>query len=117
MTAGQEFIKKIRPLGVALFLMIFVLFLITCFTARPDPLAGYESPHDSQYYSQSDSTLGELKAELEANVFPKLIGVERSTVKDGRLELVIDSANFKTCRSAILKHFDASLFEFVSNSN
>ena len=117
MTAGQEFIKKIRPVGVAMFLMLFILFLVICFTSRPDPLAGYNAPHDSSYYAQSDATLGELKTELEANVFPKLVGEENCTVEDGKLVIVIDSASFKTCRSALVKHFDESLFEFVSNSN
>ncbi|MFB0919910.1 MAG: hypothetical protein QMB62_03365 [Oscillospiraceae bacterium] len=117
MTAGQDFIKKIRPVGVAMFLMLFILFLVICFTARPDPLAGYEAQHDAAYYSQNDTTLGELKEELEANVFPKLTGVESCTISEGRLEVVIDSATFKDCRSALLKHFDESLFELVSNSN
>ena len=117
MTAGQDFVKKIRPFGAAMFLMLFVLFLVICFTARPDPLAGYEAPHDSTYYAQNDTTLGELKTELEANVFPKLTGVESCTISEGRLEIVIDSATFKDCRSALLKHFDKSLFELVSNSN
>ncbi len=113
MTAGQEFVKKIRPAGVALFLLIFILYLIICFTSRPDPLAGYEAPHNSTYYAQSDEALGELKAELEANVFPKLAGDESCTVKDGKLEIVTGGENFNTCRSAILKHFDAELFEFI----
>ncbi len=117
MTTGQDFVKKIRPIGAAMFLMLFVLFLIICFTARPDPLSGYEAPHDSTYYTQNDTTLGELKTELETNVFPKLIGVESCTVSEGRLEIVIDSATFKDCRYALLKHFDKSLFELVSNSN
>ena len=117
MTTGQDFVKKIRPIGAAMFLMMFVLFLIICFTARTDPLAGYSAPHNLTYYSQNDTTLGELKTELEANVFTKLTGVESCTVKDGKLKIVIDSEYFKNCRSALLKHFDNSLFEFISSSN
>ncbi|PKM74365.1 MAG: hypothetical protein CVU91_00425 [Firmicutes bacterium HGW-Firmicutes-16] len=117
MTTGQDFVKNIRPIGAAMFLMMLVLFLIICFTARPDPLLGYEAPHDSTYYAQNDATLGELKTELETNVFAKLSGEESCTVKDGKLEIVIDSASFKSYRSALLKHFDGSLFELVSNQN
>ena len=117
MSAGQEFAKKIGPIGGAFFLLLFVVFLVYCFTAKPDPLAGYVSPHDSTYYAQSDATLAELKTELEANVFPKLTGELNCQVKDGKLELVIDSESFKSCRSAISKHFDGKLFEFVSSSN
>ena len=115
MSAGQDFAKKIGPLGGAFFLLLFVLFLIYCFTAKPNPLAGYEAPHDSTYYAQNETTLSELKAELEANVLPKLEGEESCTVKDGKLVLVINSADFKTSRSAILRYYDDSLFEFVSN--
>ena len=115
MSAGQDFAKKIGPLGGAFFLLLFVLFLIYCFTAKPNPLAGYTPPRTSSYYAQSAATLSELKAELEANVFPKLEGEESCSVKDGKLVLVIDSADFKTSRSAILRYYNDSLFEFVSN--
>lgn len=117
MSAGQEFAKKIGPLGGAFFLLLFVLFLIYCFTAKPIPLPGYVAPHDSTYYAQNDTTLFELKSELETNVFPKLTGEESCTVKNGKLEIVIDSESFKTCRSAILRYYDDSLFEFIENVN
>lgn len=117
MGAGQEFVKKIRPLGVALFLVLFVLFLYICFTAGTNPIPGYESPHDSTYYSQNDGTLEELKAELEANVFPKLEGEESCTVSDGKIKVVIDSEDFATSRSAILRYYDESLFEFTGKES
>ena len=117
MSAGQEFVKKIRPLGVALFLILFVLFLYICFTAGANPIPGYESPHDSAYYSQNDSTLEELKTELEANVFPKLSGEENCSVADGKLSIVIESSSFATSRSAILRYYDESLFEFIKGES
>ena len=117
MNAGQEFVKKIRPLGVALFLILFVLFLYICFTAGTNPIPGYESPHDSEYYSRSDSTLEELKTELEANVFPKLGGVESCAVSDGKIKVVIDSESFATSRSAILRYYDENLFEFTKKES
>lgn len=117
MTAGQDFVKKIGAVGSAFFLLLFVVFLVYCFTVKPNPLAGYVIAHDSTYYSQNDSTLSELKTELEKNVFPKLDGIESCTVSDGTLEVVIDSESFVTSQSAILKYYDKSLFEFVSSEN
>ncbi len=32
LTAGQEFVKMIGPFGSVLFLLLFVLFLVFCFT-------------------------------------------------------------------------------------
>lgn len=117
MTAGQEFVKKIRPVGVIIFLLLFVLYFVICLTARPDPLAGYVSPHDAIYYAQNEQTLTALKTELETAVFPLLTGEERCTVEGGKLELVLDGANYKASRSALLKHFDGNLFTFVKSSN
>ena len=32
MTAGQGFVKMIGPVGSAIFLIVFILFLVYCFT-------------------------------------------------------------------------------------
>ncbi len=117
MSTGQDFVKKIRTIGAAMFLLLFGLFLYICFSSGSNPLAGYEAPHDSTYYAQSDATLGELKTELEANAFPKLTGVESCVISDGRLVITIDSVTFAKCRSAILRYYDESLFEFILKSN
>ncbi len=117
MSAGQDFAKKIGPLGGAFFLLLFALFLIYCFTAKPNPLAGYMPPHDSTYYAQNDTTLSELKTELETNVFPKLEGNESCAVKDGKLALVTAGENLESCRSAITRYYDESLFEFADRES
>ena len=113
MAAGQDFVKKIRPIGSAMFLLLFVLFLIVCFTSGKNPLPGYERAHDSSYYLQSEATLSELKTELETNVFPKLEGDESCTVSGGKLIVTLDEKNYSETRSAILKYYDEDLFEFV----
>ena len=51
MTAGEQFVKWIKPAGCVLFLGIFAAFLVICFTAKA-PVEGYTVPHDSQYYAQ-----------------------------------------------------------------
>ena len=117
MSAGQDFAKKIGPLGGAFFLLLFALFLIYCFTAKPNPLAGYTPPQLSSYYAQNETTLSELKTELETNVFPKLEGEESCTVKNGKLIIVTDGENLQSCRSALTRYYDESLFEFADRES
>ena len=114
MSAGQDFAKKIGPIGGAFFLLLFVVFLVYCFTAGTNPIPGYEAPHDSSYYSQNATTLSELKTELETNVFPKINGIEYCTLSTGKLEITIDNGSYTKSRSAILKFYDKSLFEFIN---
>ena len=90
-----------------------MLFLLICFTSGKKPIPGYESPHDSSYYSQNDVTLSELKSELEKNVFPYLKGITDSRVSNGKLVITIESDSYSISRSALLKYYDVSLFEFV----
>ena len=113
MGTGQEFVKKIKPFGSFLFLLIFVLFLLICFTSGKKLIPGYESPHESSYYSQNDATLTELKSELETNIFPHLEGITDSRVSNGKLVVTIAADSYYVSRSAILKYYDVSLFEFV----
>lgn len=117
MSAGQDFVKKIGTLGSIFFLLLFVLFLVYCFTPKPAPLAGYISPHDSTYYGQSETTLNELKTELEANVFPKLIGNESCWISDSKLIVALDQNSYSNTRSSILNYYDESLFEFTNTGS
>ena len=110
---GQDFVKMLRPFGAALFLIIAIMVTIICFRSGANPIPGYESPRDSVYYSQNEETLGELKAELEQNVFPNVSGVTGSRVEGGVLIVTIKSEDFAVTRSAILQYYDKSLFEFV----
>ena len=117
MSAGQDFAKKIGPIGGGFFLLLFVIFLVYCFTAGTNPIPGYEAPHDSSYYSQNDTTLAELKTELENNVFPKINGIGECQIVNDKLTITIDSANYSKSRSAILKYYDKSLFEFLKTDS
>lgn len=107
---GEEFIKKIRPVGCALFLILAILTVAVCLTAGSDPIKGYEAPQDTEYYAQN---LLELQLELKANVFPKLEGVLDSRIDGEVLRIEIDSSYFAVTRSAILRYFDDSLFALV----
>lgn len=112
MSAGEEFVKWLRPGGCALLIIIFVLVLIVCFSSGNDPLPGYESPHDTAYYAQNDASLTELGEELEENVFPQLEGEETWFIENGRVVVVFEDGQFAVSRAAILRYFDDGLFDF-----
>ena len=44
MTAGQDFAKKLGLFGCVLLLIIYILYLVVCFTAKPKDAAPQESP-------------------------------------------------------------------------
>lgn len=106
MTAGEQFVKWIKPAGCVLFLGIFAAFLVICFTAKA-PVEGYTVPHDSQYYAQH---LDELKAELETNLFPKLEGIEGCYISGNKLKIIISDAGFEKSSKAITHYYGENLF-------
>ena len=112
-SAGQEFVRWLKPGGCILVLLISVVVTVMCFISGGPPIKGYKPPHDTQYYSQH---LDELRTELEDNVFPVIGGVNESHVKNGKLYVTIEGATFSVTRSAILYYYDESLFEFVDSS-
>ena len=106
MTAGEQFVKWIKPAGCVLFLGIFAAFLVICFTAKA-PVEGYTVPHDSQYYARH---LDELKAELETNLFPKLEGIEDCYISGDKLRIIISDAGFEKSSTAITHYYGENLF-------
>lgn len=112
-SAGQEFARWLRPAGCVFVLILAVLALVICFTHGKDPIPGYKPPQTSEYYSRH---MDELQAELEENVFPIIGGVEKSEIDGGKLTVTLDSGTFAVTRSAILRYYDVSLFEFVDNA-
>ena len=106
MTAGEQFVKWIKPAGCVLFLGIFAAFLVICFTAKA-PVEGYTVPHDSQYYAQH---LDELKAELETNLCPRLEGIEDCYISGDKLKIIISDAGFEKSSKAITHYYGENLF-------
>ena len=106
MTAGEQFVKWIKPAGCVLFLGIFAAFLVICFTAKA-PVEGYTVPHDSQYYAQH---LDELTAELETNLFPRLEGIEDCYISGDKLKIIISDAGFEKSSKAITHYYGENLF-------
>ena len=113
-TAGQSFVKKIRPNGCAVFLIAFVLLLVYCLVPPDYTVAGYTPPHDSTYYAQSDATLLELKAELETHLLPQLDGAATCALGDGVLIVTTGTQELASIRGAILTYYDKSLFQFTT---
>ena len=127
-------LKALKPFGVILILVLSVLFVIACFTLDMKVPEKYESLHDTEYYKSSRENMEELLAELEANVFPKLDGVEDAYVEEraGQSEkqsvdaentaddhtaddyvIVIEAQKFKgdKIEAVLQRDFDPTLFD------
>lgn len=112
-SAGQEFVRWLRPGGCILLIVIAVLVIAMCFISGQDPIPGYAPPQSSEYYAEH---LDELKTELETNVFPIIGGVLDCSVQGDKLNVTLEASGFAVTRSAILRYYDIALFEFVSNT-
>lgn len=109
-TAGQSFVKAIRPAGCALFLALAVLVAMVCLTSGRDPVSGYQAPETTEYYAQNPQA---LLQELEENIFPALPEYDMTgAVTDDVVTVWIDDEHFVAGRAAILRYFDESLFIF-----
>ena len=108
--SGQWLWKNLKPFGCILCLGLMVLMLLICFTAGRDPIPGYEAPQSTEYYSEH---LAELESELEANVLPQLEGVVSCELSGDKVLVTVSEESFAATRSAVLRYFDAGLFEFI----
>ena len=110
MTAGQEFVKRLKPIGCVIFIVMFALFLVICFTAAGNaPVKGYIPPHDTEYFS---SHLDELKAELEEVLLPQLDGEAECAVTGDRLTVTVDAEHFDAVKKALVHYYTDKLFTF-----
>ena len=109
-TAGQAFIQRIGPAGMALFLILAVLVTAICLTSGRDPIPDYAAPETTEYYAAHPDALA---AELEANVFPALPEYAMSAeALENAVAVTIDSDHFVAGRAALLRYCDESLFDF-----
>ena len=112
---GENFVKKIRPIGVIFFLFLFAVFLFICFSSFLKPVKDYEAPNTSEYYARSAETLEELKTELDSNFLPYVDGAKGTEIADGRIVVHTEERDRVTVRSAVLRYYDESLFDFVAD--
>ena len=109
LTAGQSFVKSIKPAGCALFLLLAVLVTAVCLTSGRDPIPGYVPPEPASY-AQDMPTLARV---LEEQVFPALPDYEMSAYVTGdKVTVTIDDAHFVVGRAAVLRYFDEEYIIF-----
>ena len=110
LSAGEGFVKFIRPAGAALFLILFVIVTVFLFTAKGAPVEGYEPPHDSAYYR---GNISELAAEIEEHMLP-LIGAEGVTVSvsGGKVAFSGGEDGLRAVRQGVIHYYAEDLFEF-----
>lgn len=109
LTAGQAFVKNIRPAGCALFLILAVLVAALCLTTGRDPIPGYTPPERASY----EKDLSQLVWVLEEQVFPALPEYEMTAAVTGdTVTVTIDDAHFVVGRAAILRYFPEDLITF-----
>jgi len=109
MSAGQSFVKAIRPLGCVVFLGLAVLVTALCFSSGRKPIPGYEPPLTMAEYA-ADPVL--LVTELETNVFPALAYDMTAEVTGDAVTVTVENENFVAGRAAVLRYFEESLFIF-----
>ena len=109
LTAGQSFIKSIRPAGCALFLILAVLVTALCLTVGRDPIPGYVPPERASY----EHDLPVLASVLEEQVFPALPEYEMTAAVTGdTVTVTVEEGNFAAARAAILRYFPEDLITF-----
>ena len=108
LTAGQSFVKSIRPAGCALFLILAVLVAVLCLTSGRDPIPGYRPPERASY----ENDLGQLVRVLEEPVFPELPQYDMTAEVTGDTVTVTVKGNLAAARSAILRYFPEDLITF-----
>lgn len=110
MTAGQDFVRMLKPVGCAVFLIIFAAFLVICFTAGDNaPVKGYLPPHDTDYYSEH---LDELCAHLEDTLLPQLNPGAECRVEGDKVVVTADSEHIDSVKTALVHYYTDALFTF-----
>ena len=112
MDTGASFVKKIGFVGCAVFVLLFVVFMVFCFSTKA-PLEGYKAEHDTEYYSEH---LDELKTELETKLFPRLSGIEDCSLTGDKLTVVISSESFDESYKIIKHYYSLELLNIEKSS-
>ncbi|MDO4815705.1 MAG: hypothetical protein Q4A83_03760 [Bacillota bacterium] len=99
----------LKPAGCVIFILVMIAFFVICFKPATHAVEGYEAPNDSEYYALH---IGELKTELEDNLFPLLEGIVDCEEADGQLRVFIKDASFADTAGSIAYYYDKELFIF-----
>ncbi len=107
---GFQIVRWLRPGGAAIVLIIFILFLVFCFSSGRAPIKGYQPPEDSEYYAQH---LDKLAQELNDVVLPQIDENASAQVTGDTVTVSTTHDAYVTTRAAVLKYFDRTLVEFA----
>ena len=107
---GFQIVRWLRPGGAAIVLIIFILFLVFCFTSGRAPIKGYAPPEDAEYYAQH---LDALASELNDVVLPQIDENASAEVTGDTVTVSTTHDAYVTTRAAVLKYFDRTLVEFT----
>lgn len=115
---GAQFVKKIRPIGAAIVLLMGVLITITLFTVDLGVPPRHYPMHETEYYLQSVETMEKLKSELIEYVFPAFASAKIITeivqLPDNtlRLGVFVERDYLGRVRAVLERDFDPLLFVF-----
>lgn len=110
---GEWLYRTLKPAGCVFVLLLAAMALVVCFTAGADPIKGYVPPESGEYYAANP---GELAAELNENVLPRLNTDAVCAVSGGKVRVEIPGEDFAVTRSALLRYFDGELLECVEKA-
>ena len=114
MTAGQDFVKKLRPFGCVLFIGMSVLFLILCFTSvGKAPLPDYYAPHTAEYY---ETHLDELCTELTEHMLPMLGCDADFAVTGEKITVTAAPDELEAVKGAVVHYYTDRLFIFETDT-
>jgi hypothetical protein len=115
---GADFVKKVKPIGAVLILLISAIGTLMLFTADMGVPARHEPLHSTEYYLQSYDTMTKLLEELERYIFPAFDTDIRGRIElsNGNYHLVIitEQTFIGRVRAVLERDFDSVLFEFES---
>jgi hypothetical protein len=108
---GAQMVRWLKPGGCILVLVLTVIAMVYLFTSGRDPIPGYTPPQSNAYYAQHPD---ELARELSENVLPRLSGAAGAQVSGDKVVVELTGEDYAVARAAILRYYDASLFEFIT---
>lgn len=108
MTAGQSFVKAIKPFGCVLFLILFAVFMVFRFTSKAPLGDKYTCPQTTEYYSEH---LDEFEQELKTNLLPLVDGIEDCRRNGDKITIVIAPESFDASSQIIYHYYGKTLFD------
>ena len=107
-TSGEYLFRVLKPAGCLIVLVVLVLFFVTCFTHKSDPVKDYTPPQSAEYYAADPAALA---AELNRSLLKILGGTAR--VENGTVVITAPAEKLEQIRAAVCAVFDEKLLSFA----